>query len=231
VVQAMPGDTLPFAFSAAVPALAVVRFDSTAASPSFTVASMAERDTTVLVTAAQLGVVTAWQATVERGDPYQRTFAAPEWASKAVVEVQVTPEFWNTVTDFGITLFDRDGAQLGQGPMNYDFNRVTVDLPAKRGPDFPVTVELFPAFAHPVAPASFAATVRLAFVGPPRALPPAGGQLAPVTIPARGSQRVEIPAFTSLVTAPEWSDLVRIRVAASADDWIAIEREIGVSKR
>ncbi len=232
VVQAMPGDTLPFTFAAAVPTLAFTNLDSTGTSPSVTVASMADRDTTLLATAEQLGIVTGWQAAVEGGGPYTRTFAAPEWATQAVVEVQLTPEIWNTVTDFGITLFDRDGAQLGQGPMNYDFNRVTVDLPAKRGPDYPVTVELFPAFARPVPPASFTATVRLAFVGPPRPIALAGAQSpAPVTIPAHGSRQVIIPAFQSLASSPDWSDLVRIRVAGSADDWASIERTIGVRRQ
>jgi subtilisin family serine protease len=231
VVQAMPGDTMPYTFTAAVPPLTFLRIDSAGAAPSVTVGSSAERDTSVLVSVEQLGVATDWQATMAHGDPYTRTFAAPEWATQAVLEVQVTPDQWNTITDFGLTLFDRDGAQLGQGPMNYDFNRVTVDLPAKRGPDYPVTVELFPAFARPIPPASFAASVRLAFVGEPRPVGPGGAPSAQVTIPARGSQRVEIPAFTSLVTSPDWSDLVRIRVAASADDWIAIEREIGVRKQ
>jgi len=229
VVQAMPGDTLPYTFTAVVPALAFASIDSTGASPSFTVASVAGQDTALLVTAEQLGVVTGWQAAIDGGGPFTRTFAAPEWATQAVVEVQLTPEIWNTVTDFGITLFDRDGAQLGQGPMNYDFNRVTVDLPAKRGPDYPVTVELFPAFARPVPPPSFAATARLAFVGPPRTITLAGAQSpTPVTIPARGSTHVAIPPFPSLASSPEWSDLVRIRVTGTMDAWISIERTIGV---
>jgi hypothetical protein len=231
VVQAMPGDTLPYTFTAIVPPLTFLRIDSTGGAPAFTIGSAGSRDTSVLASLEQLGVATSWQATVERGAPYTRSFAAPEWATQAVVEVQVTPEFWNTVTDFGITLFDRDGAQLGQGPMNYDFNRVTVDLPPKRGPDFPVTVELFPAFARAVPPESFTATVRLAFVAPPRPIALAGAPSpTPVTIPAHGSKRVAIPAFPSLASSPDWSDLVRIRVAGTADDWISIERTVGLRK-
>ena len=232
VAQAMPGDTLRYSMTVAVPALAFAGIDSTAASASFTVASMADRDTTPLVSAEQLGIRTQWEAMVERGGRYTRTLVAPEWATQAVVEVQLTPEFWNTVTDFGVTLFDRDGAQLGQGPMNYDFNRVTVDLPAKRGPGYPVTVELFPAFARPEPPASFPATVRLAFVGALRAIALSGAPSpTPVTIPAHGSRAVAIPPFASLAPSPDWSDLVRIRVRGTADDWISIEREIAVGKQ
>ena len=141
----MSGDSLQYSFSATVPMLSITRGDTSGAARSVSVTSVASRDTALMVSVEQLGVVTRWQAEVEAGGPYTRTFAAPEWATQVVVEVRVSPEFWNTVTDFGVTLFDRDGAQLGQGPMNYDFNRVTVDLPAKRGPSFPVTLELFPA--------------------------------------------------------------------------------------
>ncbi len=229
VAQAMPGDSLRYSFAAAVPPLGITRVDSSSASPSVTLASMAERDTAVLVSTEQLGIVTAWEAVVERGGPYTRTFVAPEWATEAVVEVQLTPEFWNTVTDFGITLFDRDGAQLGQGPMNYDFHRVTVDLPPKRGPGYPVTVELFPAFARPEPPASFAASVRLAFVGQPRPIALSGPPSpTPVTISAHGSRAVAIPPFPSLAPSADWLDLVRIRVAGTADDWVAIERTVGI---
>jgi hypothetical protein len=231
VVQAMPGDTMPYTLSAAVPPLSFLRIDSTGAAPAFTIGSAGGRDTSVLVSVEQLGVATAWQAIMAHGAPYTRTFAAPEWATQAVIEVQLTPGQWNTITDFGITLFDRDGAQLGQGPMNYDFNRETVDLPAKRGPDFPVTVQLFPAFALPVPPESFLATVRLAFVAPPRPIALAGAA-TPTTaiIPAHGSKRVALPAFPSLASSPDWSDVVRIRVSAAADDWMAIERTVDVRK-
>ena len=134
VVQAMPGDSLSYSFAAGVPLTAIVPADTTSASRSVSVTSVAGRDTTLMESVEKLGVVTRWQAEVQAGGPYTRTFTAPEWATQVVVEVRLSPEFWNTVTDFGVTLFDRDGAQLGQGPMNYDFNRVTVDLPAKRGP-------------------------------------------------------------------------------------------------
>lgn len=232
VAQAMPGDTLRYSLTSAVPALALVKIDSTGASPSFTIASMADQDTTPLVSAEQLGIATQWGAPVTRGARYARTFVTPEWATQAVVEVQLTPEIWNTVTDFGITLFDRDGAQLGQGPMNYDFHRVTVDLPAKRGAGYPVTVELLPAFARPEPPASFAATVRLAFVGPPKAIALSGAPTpTPVTIPAHGSRAVAIPPFPSLAPSLDWSDLVRIRVRGTADDWIAIERTMGIRQQ
>jgi hypothetical protein len=230
VVQATPGDSLRYTFSAGVPAIAVARLDSGPV-PRFSLVSMADRDTTVRVAADRLGIVTDWDATIERGGPYTRTFAAPEWATGAIVEVRLTPEVWNAVTDFGVTLFDRDGAQLGQGPMNFDFDRVTVDLPPKRGPGFPVTLELFPAFAQPAPPAAVSAAVRIAFVGPASAIP-LGGADAPalVTVPAGGAREVAIPAFERLAPSGEWRDLVRLRVSGGRDDWMVLERSMGVSR-
>ena len=231
VVDAMPGDTLPYSLTAVVPPLSFSRIDSTGASPAVTVASTAQHDTTLVASLEQLGVVTQWSAAVEHGGPYTRTFVAPEWATQVVVEIRVTPAFWNTVTDFGITLFDRDGDQLGQGPMNYDFNRVTVDLPPKRGPDYPVTLELTPAFARTVPPAEFEAAVRLAFTEPAHPLAAAGSAgTVSLTVPSHGTREIAIPPLATLTTSSDWRDLVRIRLAATADDWMAIEREFGVSR-
>ena len=230
VVQAMPGDTLRYSFTAGVSPIALARLDS-GPPPGFSLVSMAGRDTSVRVTADRMGVVTEWEATIERGGPYTRTFAAPEWATGAVVEVRVTPEVWNAVTDFGVTLFDRHGAQLGQGPMNFDFDRVTVDLPPKRGPGFPVTLELTPAFARPEPPAAFPARLRVAFVGPASAIPLGGAEAAAqVTVPAGGSREVAIPAFPRLAASAEWRDLVRIRVSGGKDDWQGLERTMGISR-
>jgi hypothetical protein len=110
--------------------------------------------------------------------------------------------------------------------MNYAFHRVTVDLPAKRPAGYPVTVELFPAFAHVEPPASFAAAVRVEFTGPPRPLAHGG-----LTIPPHGTAALRIPAFTSLAPSPDWWDLVRVTVAGSDRDWVSIERLVSVREQ
>ena len=147
--------------------------------------------------------------------------------------MHLSPELWEQVTDFGLTIFDRDGAQLGNSPMNYDFNRLTVDLPDKRSGDYPITAELFPAFALPTPPASFTAQVRVAFIGPAHPLALAGvgaGDTAAVALPAHGTAVVRIPAFTSLTPGPEWRDLVRLRVMGKAEDWASVVRTISISR-
>lgn len=229
VVQAMPGDALRYGFSATVPAIAISHVDSAGLSPAVTLQSALPRDTTLRVTAAATGIATEWRATVEHGGPYRRTFDAPAWATQAILEVQLAPGFWNTVTDFGLTFFDKDGAQLGNSPMNYDFNRLVVDLPAKRGGRFPVTAELFPAFALPVPPASFTAHVRVAFVGPGHAIPLGEhGDTATVSLTGYGTAAVRIPGFDHRAPGAGWADLVRLRVMGRADDWAYIERTIPI---
>ena len=226
VVQAAPRGELHYDFAASVPGVSIARVDSMGPRPSVTFFSPAAGDTALRTRVEQVGIETGWQAAVERGGPYRRTFSAPEWATGAIVEVQLTPEFWNSVTDFGIVLYDSSGAQLGQGAMNYAFHRVKVDLPAKRSGAFPVVVELFPAFAHEEPPATFEATVRLAFTGPARPL-----ALGTLTVPAHGTASLAIPSLASLAPTAEWRDLVRVKVAGSDSDWVSIERLISVRQQ
>jgi len=223
VVQAAPGRELHFDFGASVPDISIARVDSTGERRAVTLYSPASNDTSLTTSIDQIGIETGWEATVERGGPYRRTFDAPAWATGAVVEVQLTPEFWNSVTDFGILLYDSAGAQLGQGAMNYAFDRVTVDLPPRRPAGYPVTVELFPAFAHLEPPASFTTSVRLAFTGPARPL-----ARAVLRIPSHGTAAVRIPPFASLAPSADWWDVVRVKVAGTDSDWVSIERLIAV---
>jgi len=229
VVQAVPGRTLTYAFAASVPKVSITRVDSSGAARGMSLLSLSARDTTLQVTAKQLGVATEWAATVERGLPYRRNLDAPGWATQVIVEVQLTPELWNTVTDFGIVVYDSVGAQLGQAAMNYVFHRLTATLPPKRGTSFPVTVELFPAFAHPAPPARFTAMVRVAFAGAPRTIELAGAHSpAVLALPAHGTAEVPIPPFASLAPSREWCDLVKVEAVGQAGDWIGIERQIPI---
>jgi subtilisin family serine protease len=231
VVQAVPGRSLHYGFSASVPPVAVTRVDSAADSPGLSLLSLSARDTTLQVSAQQLGVETEWTAVVEHGAPYRRAFDVPAWATQVVVEVQLTPEFWDTITDFGIVVYDSSGAQLGQGAMNYAFHRVTADLPPHRDTGYRATVELFPAFARPVPPPRFTADVRVAFVGAPRVIELEGAHSpATLALPAHGTAEIRIPRFPSLAPSSQWSDLVRLSAVGEDGDWIAIRRQIPVRR-
>lgn len=70
---------------------------------------------------------------IAKGSETQKIrFAWPSWAVHAVVDVSMDRAQWPIFTDFGLTVFDAEGRQLGQAPLNYAFGRVHVDLPVRR---------------------------------------------------------------------------------------------------
>ncbi|HXE56474.1 MAG TPA: S8 family serine peptidase, partial [Gemmatimonadales bacterium] len=81
------------------------------------------------------------------GETRRIPFVVPAWASRAEIDVAMAPEQWPRFTDFGVTLFDSGGRQLGQSPMNYAFNRLQVAFPEGHG-DMPVELGLFPGLAE-----------------------------------------------------------------------------------
>ncbi len=89
---------------------------------------------------------------VARGSETQRVrFALPPWAVHAVVDVSMDRTQWSRFTDFGLTVFDDSGRQLGQSPLNYAFGRVHVDFPGGASGRREAEVGLFPGFADGAA--------------------------------------------------------------------------------
>ena len=56
------------------------------------------------------------------------TFSVPDWAIHATVDLSMDPAQWPRFTDFGLTLFDSAGRQLGKSPLNYALGRLHVEL-------------------------------------------------------------------------------------------------------
>jgi subtilisin family serine protease len=84
-----------------------------------------------------------------KGSDTQRIrFVVPRWSRGVVVDITMEPAQWGRFTDFGVSLFDSLGRQLGKKPMNYAFGRLQVELPEGHG-DIPLTLGLFPGFADP----------------------------------------------------------------------------------
>jgi hypothetical protein len=81
-------------------------------------------------------------------EPQRIPFVVPAWARGVVVDITMDRAQWGRFTDFGVTLFDSLGRQLGKQPMNYAFDRLQVEVPEGHG-DLPVTLGLFPGFADP----------------------------------------------------------------------------------
>jgi tripeptidyl-peptidase II len=82
--------------------------------------------------------------------PQRIPFVVPSWSRGVVVDIGMDRAQWGRFTDFGVTLFDSLGRQLGKQPLNYSFGRLQVELPEGHG-DVPVTLGLFPGFADSAA--------------------------------------------------------------------------------
>ena len=137
---------------------------------------------------------------------------SPVWADRLVIDVEFDRAFWNTVTDFGLTVFDSSGQQLSRNPMNYAFTRQIVRLDSlHRGR--PLEVELFPAFAHLRPEPKWNVRLRMAFLGPtPQHI---GASPSDVIIGPLGtaSFAAAVPAATLAGLAAGFRPLVRVTAA------------------
>lgn len=234
VMQGLPGPELRYDIEARVPRARIVEVDSGRALLRVAFATASAADTMLAVTAQQLGITRLGDVSIVNGALVRDTVAAPDWATKAVIEVWIPRPQWNAVTDFSITVYDRDGAQLGQGAMNYDFHRVEVELPPRRTGPFPLQVELFPAFAHDTAPARYDVRMRVTFVGAARPLQVGVGSAeapadpASLRIPPRGTAEVTVSGIRP--TAPGWDAWIRVRAADPRAAWVVLERYIAVPR-
>ncbi len=126
-----------------------------------------ENVTATAVTAAPFGVLVGGErstAVVARGTERQRIrFALPSWAVHASVDVTMDPAEWPRFTDFGVTLLDGAGRQLGKAPMNYAFGRLHISLPPPPPGDSVAMAELalLPGFADPGADDRWTARVSI----------------------------------------------------------------------
>jgi hypothetical protein len=216
VVQAMPGDEMSYDLTAAVAPVRIAALDSATASPVVRLTTAA--DTALTARVEHLGIARSWSVTIDTA-PWRRDVDVPGWATAMVVEVEVTPEIWNAVTDFAITVFDSAGARLGNGAMNYPFHRVRLDsLPPRRPEGYRATLDLFPGFARPEAP-RIEARLTVRFEGAPQEVVAQGGgspwREAGFTVPLAGHP----------FTPPAgWRRLLRLRVGTRADDPLATTR-------
>lgn len=110
-----------------------------------------------------LGGAVRSEGVTAQGSAAQRIpFVVPAWSRGVVVDLTMDRAEWGRFTDFGVTLFDSLGRQLGKQPLNYAFGRLQVELPEGHG-DMPVTLGLFPGFADPSdsRPYSLHASIRV----------------------------------------------------------------------
>ena len=148
-----------------------------------------------------------------RGQPAETLqVRPPRWAKQMEVDVQVSPELWDEMTDFAITAYDSAGQQVrgGNEPMNYAFGRLSVAVPENlKGT--PITIELYPAFAK-LPGHSWQGTALVRFLGPDEPIA-GGGELSVV---AGGRTVVRLPTPPPLEQPEGFAALVETRVTSRA---------------
>lgn len=112
--------------------------------------------------AAAIGAVRTFNVMQHGSARHDIDIAAPSWARGIQVEVAMPREAWSRFTDFGVTLFDSAGAQLGKAPLNYALGRLEHEIqPVGRAQ--PLRIGLFPGFASPADTAAWSAEVTVRF--------------------------------------------------------------------
>ena len=168
---------------------------------------------TVQVTQALIGAERGFEVTGRGAPPESISVRVPEWAARAVIDVQMPRDQWDEFTDFGVTDFDSAGQQIGQGAMNYAFARHSFDVPPALR-KAPVTIELFPAFARDGGAQPWRATVRVRFLF--RDPQPFGGA-RDVTVVAGGRAAVPLARPPSLALPEGFTPLIEVRAQAAGE--------------
>jgi hypothetical protein len=159
-----------------------------------------------------------------RGEPAETLHVrAPAWAKRVEVDVQLTPELWDELTDFSLTVYDSTGQQVrgANEAVNYAFGRLSFTLPDTLA-GRPLTVELYPAFAklpgHP-----WRGTVRIRFLGREKSV----GSGSDLSVVAGGRATVALPggsAAAALELPEGFGALVETRVDARGGGTAATRR-------
>jgi hypothetical protein len=157
VVVAPPASALSYDLRAAIPRYAV---DAIGTGPSAVIRNIGTESDSAQIDGQVVGAVRTIEVTGHGATPEFVPVMIPDWTDELIVEVELPEGAWNQYTDFGVTVFDSAGAQVGQGPLNYRIGRQEVEIKGRhRGQTF--NVELYPAFARRDPPESWTAEVRL----------------------------------------------------------------------
>jgi len=155
-----------------------------------TLANLTKADVTAEV-GMHLGGATREETVSATGSaPVRLPFVIPSWSRGVVVDVTMDRAQWGRFTDFGVTLLDSIGGQLGKKPLNYAFGRLPVEAPPGHG-DMPATLVLLPGFADPSDNQQWSlhASIRLY------------ADTSVVLAPASKSGAITIPAGTSVASS------------------------------
>jgi len=148
--------------------------------------NLTEAPVTVVVGAAQIGATRLETVSGTGADTGRLSFDIPPWVKRIEIDASMATADWPKFTDFGMTLEDGAGIQLGQGPLNYHVGRLEADLPKKfsgnRG-----ELRLYPAWTVGGSRDQWSLTLKIRMYGDPTER---------VALTATGTSTVTIPAGT-----------------------------------
>jgi hypothetical protein len=133
---------------------------------------------------------------------------APRWAKRIEVDIELSTDLWDQMTDFSVTVYDSTGQQLPDAnePVNYAFGRMSAPL-ADSARGAPLTIEFYPAFAR-LPGRAWRGTARVRFLGPDEPV----GEGGAVAVVAGGRSVVRLPAAPALELPEGFGTLIETRV-------------------
>jgi len=151
-----------------------------------------------------------------RGGVSRRTpIVLPAWVRRIVVDVEMPRAQWSRFTDFGVTLFDAEGRQLGKDPMNYPGVRLEVaELPEPTA-SRTVVLGLFPGMADPADVGPWTATATIRFYGEDETLLRRAPGAAPKLAKGLAQWRFTLPPASALPLPEEAMPLLRVAITTS----------------
>jgi len=144
-----------------------------------------------------------------RGQPAESVqVRAPRWAKRMEVDLELSPDLWDELTDLSVTVYDSTGQQVrgGNEPVNYAFGRMRLAL-SDSLIGIPLAIEFYPAFAR-LPGHAWRGTVRVRFLGPDEPVG-TGGSLSVV---AGGRTVLRLPNPPSLEMPDGFGTLIETRV-------------------
>jgi len=144
-----------------------------------------------------------------RGQPAESVqVRAPRWAKRMEVDLELSPDLWDELTDLSVTVYDSTGQQVrgGNEPVNYAFGRMRLAL-SDSLIGIPLAIEFYPAFAR-LPGHAWRGTVRVRFLGPDEPVG-VGGSLSVV---AGGRTVLRLPNPPSLDMPDGFGTLIETRV-------------------
>ena len=198
--------------------------------PLLALRNVSSAPVTATTSGALIGAVRMETLSGAGADTGRMSFVIPEWVRRVEIDVQMASGEWVKFTDFGVTLEDATGMQLGQGPLNYAFGRLEADLPAKFA-GTTAQLRLYPAWTKPGSTDRWTTGIQVRLYADLAAEAPltAKGSAA-LTIPPGGPESVGFTAGAAPWAIPEgFIPLVRYAAKIGEGDPWTVEAPLAAA--